>query len=396
MKHIKSFEIKNSLKFIFMRKNILALVTLFAAFTFIACDDEGSGEVYMKIEEVHFTPRGGEADIRMTVDGSYKVETKESWLECWGGDRSLIVKADPFFSGVKRTGIITVTTKTTTRKISVTQFPDEFEIKNDGTLFTSLIKEKEYKISVKNSFNGDLSRIKLRLKDKADADWVDASFLNESEIAIKTKSNPLMKSQETMIYVDVEGDIETTTMDSLLVKSIILKQDLIDSKWKASFINENKAKFNYDVELSLVGNYGYLQLKGVPISENSKDLTEITLNFEELKGDISFVLNKYNTEPILTEDEDVENYVVSIKEDKTWWEVGDYSGPSAYEGKIDTESEKGSIVLDFSGFTHSHWSQGETKVIGFMFRSYKPKGWYDLEPVETRRQLFDFKLTMVK
>ena len=35
-----------------MRKSILALVSLFAAFIFIACSDEGSGEIYMKIEEV--------------------------------------------------------------------------------------------------------------------------------------------------------------------------------------------------------------------------------------------------------------------------------------------------------------------------------------------------------
>ena len=377
-----------------MRKSILALVSLFAAFIFIACSDEGSGEIYMKIEEVHFTPRGGEADFRMTVDGSYKVETNEGWLECWGGDRSLIVKADPFFSGVKRVGIITITTKTATRKVSVVQFPDKFEIKSDGTLFTSLTKEKEYKVAVKNSFEGDLSRIKLRLKDEADADWVNASFLNESEIVVKTKSNPLMIPQEAMIYVDVEGDVETTTMDSLLVKSIFSKQDLIESKWKASFVNENKAKFSYDVELSLFGTNGYLKLKGVPISEDSKTLTEITLNFEEMRNKISLVLNRYNTNPILTEDE-VVSYVTSMKEDKTWWEVGDYNGPSAYEGKIDTESQKGSVVIDFSGFTHSHWSQGETKVIGFMFRSYKSNRW-NLEPVKTRRQLFDFKLTMVE
>ncbi len=380
-----------------MKKIILALVALFIVSTFIACsDDEGSGEIQMKIEEIQFTARGGETDIKFTVDGSYKIDVDQSWIESWGEDRSLVVKASPFFSGVKRVGAITVTTKTSTRKILVTQFPDQFKIKGGGLLYTSLLHKKEQKVSVSNSFKGDLSRINLLLKDKEDAEWLSASFLNESEVLIKTETNPFLKPKEAVIYVVVDGDIEKTVMDSLTVKSIMTKEDIFESKWVASFLNEKKTRFTHNVEITPLGNAGKFLVTGVPISENSEVQTKMTMEYKELQNEIHIVMNNYSSNPILEEDDEVVNYIVAIQENNTWWEIDGYYGPSNYKGKIDAETEKGNVILSFTNFTHTHWRLGDTNVIGFMFRSYKPNGYYNYTPLETRRKLFDFKLTLVK
>lgn len=371
---------------------LLANVFLLLALSFMACsDDDGTGDIYMKIEEVRFTPKGGETDLDLKVSGSFEVVPNQDWIEVWRENDKIMLKVPPFFSGVNRTGSFDIITKTSSRKVTVLQRSDFFEILGDKKVVVPF-EGKEHKVTLNSSFENGESRMHVRCKDEADKDWINGEFINTTEVLIKINSST--KPRNAVVYLTVDGDVEETVMDSLVVNSVITKaEDFNNTKWIATFKNREGTDFSEEVEITMNSDK-QLILKGIPAYEDRKNpVVEIPFDYSSSYSSItiSFGNTKINP-PILKESDSRYVYLQGMSNEYKTWKLNVEKSPKSYKGELIID-DAGNTILDLSSYSfvdYSTWSWYE--LIGFRFGAFGDTD--GKKPLGAARVVVHLKLTL--
>ncbi|WP_101689479.1 BACON domain-containing protein [Dysgonomonas massiliensis] len=385
-----------------MKNILLIFVAILVLSGFVACsDDDGNGDINMKIEEVHFTARGGETELNPKVSGSFNVSSDQEWIKARVEKGVIKLEVPPFISGKKRKGSIEITSRTSSREIQIVQLSDILEINGDKLMETSVNEELVHKFSIKNTFDdSSLSRVKLCLKDEENASWLKAEFSSRNEVTVTKKVDPKRIPRLAVIYLVVEGDTETTITDSLMVDVTYTASDFVNTKWVASFVNNKSVAFEQEVEI-VAGEYGSMYIKGLSAYENSIKSVEIPFRYASWNKTISLVVSNRYSSPLITEDDNREIYFLGSTKKLPSYELTDDNIPDSYIGVMNIEG--GNVILDFSEYKYApSWLQGFSyDMNGFVFRAYKNEGMDEyytpkLIPIETTRWLLNFKLTLIK
>lgn len=354
----------------------------------------------MIIKEVHFTPQGGETSLDPKVSGHLEVIADQEWIKTRVENGKIILTVPSFVSGIKRTGTIDIRTKTDNKKVNIVQKAGILEINGTKSFSASISEKNEYKLSLRNSFEENQSRIALRLKDEKDASWLKAEFSSNTEIKVTKDIDPARKPKTAIIYLVVDGDIESTVMDSISVDVTYKQNDLIDTKWIASFTNRNSVAFKKEVKM-IKGEYGSsMYLTGLSASEDSEIPIKIPFSYSDWNKKFNFTLGNGYNDPLAKDNNENEIHLLGVTKEFTTWDITDDNAPSTYSVVISVDGDK--VVMNFSDFVYTPWAQGSSSypMSGFMLKSYKNLGMNEYwettyEPVETLRWLLDFKLTLI-
>lgn len=386
-----------------MKKIYLIFAAILLVSSFVACGNEDvTGEIDMKIEKVQFTAKGGETELQPKVSGDFDVFADQDWIKFSVDEGVIILKVPPFFNGEGRKGNIEIRSKTENRKINIVQLSEKLKINGTKNITSTINEEREYKFAVEKSFKGEQSRMALRLKDEKDGSWLKAEFTGDNEITVTKKKYPTMKAAASVIYLDLNGDAKTTVMDSIVVNVSFLAQDLINTKWIASYVNEKSVSFEEEVEILAGISSRDMYLKGLSVYEDSTLPADFIFSYSDWNKRASMKLSSpYRQYPLAVDDNGNEIHLLGVTKKMTTWDIMDDKAPFDYGAKIINEGDK--VVISFLDEVYEYSVWGETPethpMRGFLLKSYKmiEIGDYDYtyEPIETTRWILDLKLTLI-